>query len=239
MTGNQAEEDHSRRHRWTNSVGEYEEEMEKMSNHGAKKPDSLSKRQKILCVACICLVLAGVAKVANVATPDDSTLQQPAHSVIDDPASGTLQDDEQSKLAPSTVLDSFASAIGQQPSSTEEFKTTTDSAHSRLEYRLSAFENGSGLHAQFDGFTMDVITYSGGTSLRAYLDGDDTHVSANYAALVKAIDNDASDDQIQRDLDAFTSTGSGGGSVSDGTIANTNIGKVGSITEALIDAKIG
>lgn len=210
-----------------------------MSNHGAKKPDSLSKRQKILCVACICLVLAGVAKVANVATPDDSTLQQPAHSVIDDPASGTLQDDEQSKLAPSTVLDSFASAIGQQPSSTEEFKTTTDSAHSRLEYRLSAFENGSGLHAQFDGFTMDVITYSGGTSLRAYLDGDDTHVSANYAALVKAIDNDASDDQIQRDLDAFTSTGSGGGSVSDGTIANTNIGKVGSITEALIDAKIG
>lgn len=239
MTGNQAEEDHSRRHRWTNSVGEYEEEMEKMSNHGAKKPDSLSKRRKIFCVACICLVLAGVAKVANVATPDDSTLQQPAHSVIDDPASGTLQDDEQSKLAPSTVLDSFASAIGQQPSSTEEFKTTTDSAHSRLEYRLSAFEDGSGLHAQFDGFAVDVITYSGGTSLRAYLDGDDTHVSANYAALVKAIDNDASDDQIQRDLDAFTSTGSGGGSVSDGTIANTSIGKVGSITEALIDAKIG
>ena len=190
-------------------------------------------------MACICLVLAGVAKVANVATPDDSTLQQPAHSVIDDPASGTLQDDEQSKLAPSTVLDSFASAIGQQPSSTEEFKTTTDSAHSRLEYRLSAFEDGSGLHAQFDGFTVDVITYSGGTSLRAYLDGDDTHVSANYAALVKAIDNDASDDQIQRDLDAFTSTGSGGGSVSDGTIANTGISKVGSITEALIDAKIG
>lgn len=213
--------------------------MEKMSNHGAKKPDNLSKRRKILCVACICLVLAGVAKVANVATPDDSTLQQPAHSVIDDPASGTLQDDEQSKLAPSTVLDSFASAIGQQPSSTEEFKTTTDSAHSRLEYRLSAFEDGSGLHAQFDGFTVDVITYSGGTSLRAYLDGDDTHVSANYAALVKAIDNDASDDQIQRDLDAFTSTGSGGGSVSDGTIANTGISKVGSITEALIDAKIG
>lgn len=239
MTGNQAEKDHSRRHRWTNSVGEYEEEMEKMSNHGAKKPDRLSKRRKILCVACICLVLAGVAKVANVATPDDSTLQQPAHSVIDDPASGTLQDDEQSKLAPSTVLDSFASAIGQQPSSTEEFKTTTDSAHSRLEYRLSAFEDGSGLHAQFDGFTVDVITYSGGTSLRAYLDGDDTHVSANYAALVKAIDNDASDDQIQRDLDAFTSTGSGGGSVSDGTIANTGISKVGSITEALIDAKIG
>lgn len=210
-----------------------------MSNHGAKKPDNLSKRRKILCVACICLVLAGVAKVANITTPDDSTLQQPAHSVIDDPASGTLQDDEQSKLAPSTVLDSFASAIGQQPSSTEEFKTTTDSAYSRLEYRLSAFEDGSGLHAQFDGFTMDVITYHGGTSLRAYLDGDDTHVSANYAALVKAIDNDASDDQIQRDLDAFTSTGSGGGSVSDGTIANTNIGKVGSITEALIDAKIG
>lgn len=194
--------------------------MEKMSNHGAKKPDNLSKRRKILCVACICLVLAGVAKVANITTPDDSTLQQP-------------------KLAPSTVLDSFASAIGQHPSSTEEFKTTTDSAHSRLEYRLSAFEDGSGLHAQFDGFTMDVITYRGGTSLRAYLDGDDTHVSANYAALVKAIDNDASDDQIQRDLDAFTSTGSGGGSVSDGTIANTNIGKVGSITEALIDAKIG
>lgn len=191
-----------------------------MSNHGAKKPDNLSKRRKILCVACICLVLAGVAKVANITTPDDSTLQQP-------------------KLAPSTVLDSFASAIGQHPSSTEEFKTTTDSAHSRLEYRLSAFEDGSGLHAQFDGFTMDVITYRGGTSLRAYLDGDDTHVSANYAALVKAIDNDASDDQIQRDLDAFTSTGSGGGSVSDGTIANTNIGKVGSITEALIDAKIG
>lgn len=239
MTGNQEEEDHSRRHRWTNSVGEYEEEMEKMSNHGAKKPDSLSKRQKIFCVACICLVLAGVAKVANVATPDDSTLQQPAHSVIDNPTSGTLQDDEQSKLAPSTVLDSFASAIGQQPSSTEEFKTTTDSAHSRLEYRLSAFEDGSGLHAQFDGFTVDVITYSGGTSLRAYLDGDDTHVSANYAALVKAIDKDASDNQIQRDLDAFTSTGSSGGSVSDGTIANTSIGKVGSITEALIDAKIG
>lgn len=211
--------------------------MEKMSNHGAKKPDNLSKRRKILCVACICLVLAGVAKVANITTPDDSTLQQHAHSVIDDPTSGTL--DEQPKLAPSTVLDSFASAIGQQPSSTEEFKTTTDSAHSRLEYRLSAFEDGSGLHAQFDGFTMDVITYRGGTSLRAYLDGDDTHVSANYAALVKAIDNDASDDQIQRDLDAFTSTGSGGGSVSDGTIANTNIGKVGSITEALIDAKIG
>ena len=211
--------------------------MEKMSNHGAKKPDNLSKRRKILCVAFICLVLAGVAKVANITTPDDSTLQQPAHSVIDDPTSGTL--DEQPKLAPSTVLDSFASAIGQQPSSTEEFKTTTDSAHSRLEYRLSAFEDGSGLHAQFDGFTMDVITYRGGTSLRAYLDGDDTHVSANYAALVKAIDNDASDDQIQRDLDAFTSTGSGGGSVSDGTIANTNIGKVGSITEALIDAKIG
>lgn len=210
-----------------------------MSNHGAKKPDNLSKRQKILCVACICLVLAGVAKVANVTTPDDSTLQQPAHSVIDDPASGTLQDDEQSKLAPSTVLDSFASAIGQQPSSTEEFKTTTDSAHSRLEYRLSAFEDGSGLHAQFDGFTVDVITYSGGTSLRAYLDGDDTHVSANYTALVKAIDKDASDDQIQRDLDAFASTGSGGGSVSDGTIANTSIVKVGSITEALIDAKIG
>lgn len=208
-----------------------------MSNHGAKKPDNLSKRRKILCVACICLVLAGVAKVANITTPDDSTLQQPAHSVIDDPTSWTL--DEQPKLAPSTVLDSFASAIGQQPSSTEEFKTTTDSAHSRLEYRLSAFEDGSGLHAQFDGFTMDVITYRGGTSLRAYLDGDDTHVSANYAALVKAIDNDASDDQIQRDLDAFTSTGSGGGSVSDGTIANTNIGKVGSITEALIDAKIG
>lgn len=208
-----------------------------MSNHGAKKPDNLSKRRKILCVACICLVLAGVAKVANITTPDDSTLQQPAHSVIDDPTSGTL--DEQPKLAPSTVLDSFASAIRQQPSSTEEFKTTTDSAHSRLEYRLSAFEDGSGLHAQFDGFTMDVITYRGGTSLRAYLDGDDTHVSANYAALVKAIDNDASDDQIQRDLDAFTSTGSGGGSVSDGTIANTNIGKVGSITEALIDAKIG
>lgn len=208
-----------------------------MSNHGAKKPDNLSKRRKILCVACICLVLAGVAKVANITTPDDSTLQQPAHSVIDDPTSGTL--DEQPKLAPSTVLDSFASAIGQQPSSTEEFKTTTDSAHSRLEYRLSAFEDGSGLRAQFDGFTMDVITYRGGTSLRAYLDGDDTHVSANYAALVKAIDNDASDDQIQRDLDAFTSTGSGGGSVSDGTIANTNIGKVGSITEALIDAKIG
>lgn len=208
-----------------------------MSNHGAKKPDNLSKRRKILCVACICLVLAGVAKVANITTPDDSTLQQPAHSVIDDSTSGTL--DEQPKLAPSTVLDSFASAIGQQPSSTEEFKTTTDSAHSRLEYRLSAFEDGSGLHAQFDGFTMDVITYRGGTSLRAYLDGDDTHVSANYAALVKAIDNDASDDQIQRDLDAFTSTGSGGGSVSDGTIANTNIGKVGSITEALIDAKIG
>lgn len=208
-----------------------------MSNHGAKKPDNLSKRRKILCVACICLVLAGVAKVANITTPDDSTLQQPAHSVIDDPTSGTL--DEQPKLAPSTVLDSFASAIGQQPSSTEEFKTTTDSAHSRLEYRLSAFEDGSGLQAQFDGFTMDVITYRGGTSLRAYLDGDDTHVSANYAALVKAIDNDASDDQIQRDLDAFTSTGSGGGSVSDGTIANTNIGKVGSITEALIDAKIG
>lgn len=208
-----------------------------MSNHGAKKPDNLSKRRKILCVAFICLVLAGVAKVANITTPDDSTLQQPAHSVIDDPTSGTL--DEQPKLAPSTVLDSFASAIGQQPSSTEEFKTTTDSAHSRLEYRLSAFEDGSGLHAQFDGFTMDVITYRGGTSLRAYLDGDDTHVSANYAALVKAIDNDASDDQIQRDLDAFTSTGSGGGSVSDGTIANTNIGKVGSITEALIDAKIG
>lgn len=111
-----------------------------MSNHGAKKPDNLSKRRKILCVACICLVLAGVAKVANITTPDDSTLQQPAHSVIDDPASGTLQDDEQSKLAPSTVLDSFASAIGQQPSSTEEFKTTTDSAYSRLEYRLSAFE---------------------------------------------------------------------------------------------------
>lgn len=213
--------------------------MEKMSNHGAKKPDNLSKRQKILCVACICLVLAGVAKVANVATPDDSTLQQPTHSVIDDPASGTLQDDEQSKLAPSTVLDSFASAIGQQPSGTEEFKTTTDSAHSRLEYRLSAFEDGSGLHAQFDGFTADVITYSGGTSLRAYLDGDDTHVSANYAALVKAIDKDASDNQIQRDLDAFASTGSGGGSVSDGTIANTSIVKVGSITEALIDAKIG
>lgn len=213
--------------------------MEKMSNHGAKKPDNLSKRRKILCVACICLVLAGVAKVANITTPDDATLQQPTHSVIDDPTSGTLQDDEQSKLAPSTVLDSFASAIGQQPSSTEEFKTTTDSAYSRLEYRLSAFEDGSGLHAQFDGFTMDVITYRGGTSLRAYLDGDDTHVSANYAALVKAIDNDASDDQIQRDLDAFTSTGSGGGSVSDGTIANTNIGKVGSITEALIDAKIG
>lgn len=211
--------------------------MEKMSNHGAKKPDNLSKRRKILYVACICLVLAGVAKVANITTPDDSTLQQPAHSVIDDPTSGTL--DEQPKLAPSTVLDSFASAIGQQPSSTEEFKTTTDSAHSRLEYRLSAFEDGSGLHAQFDGFTMDVITYRGGTSLRAYLDGDDTHVSANYAALVKAIDNDASDDQIQRDLDAFTSTGSGGGSVSDGTIVNTNIGKVGSITEALIDAKIG
>lgn len=210
-----------------------------MSNHGAKKPDNLSKRQKILCVACICLVLAGVAKVANVTTPDDSTLQQPAHSVIDDPASGTLQDDEQSKLAPSTVLDSFASAIGQQPSGTEEFKTTTDSAHSRLEYRLSAFEDGSGLHAQFDGFTADVITYSGGTSLRAYLDGDDTHVSANYAALVKAIDKDASDNQIQRDLDAFASTGSGGGSVSDGTIANTSIVKVGSITEALIDAKIG
>lgn len=208
-----------------------------MSNHGAKKPDNLSKRRKILCVACICLVLAGVAKVANITTPDDSTLQQPAHSVIDDPTSGTL--DEQPKLAPSTVLDSFASAIGQHPSSTEEFKTTTDSAHSRLEYRLSAFEDGSGLRAQFDGFTMDVITYRGGTSLRAYLDGDDTHVSANYAALVKAIDNDASDDQIQRDLDAFTSTGSGGGSVSDGTIANTNIGKVGSITEALIDAKIG
>ena len=208
-----------------------------MSNHGAKKPDNLSKRRKILCVACICLVLAGVAKVANITTPDDSTLQQPAHSVIDDPTSGTL--DEQPKLAPSTVLDSFASAIGQQPSSTEEFKTTTDSAHSRLEYRLSAFEDGSGLHAQFDGFTMDVITYRGGTSLLAYIDGDDTHVSANYAALVKAIDNDASDDQIQRDLDAFTSTGSGGGSVSDGTIANTNIGKVGSITEALIDAKIG
>lgn len=165
-----------------------------MSNHGAKKPDNLSKRRKILCVACICLVLAGVAKVANITTPDDSTLQQPAHSVIDDPTSGTL--DEQPKLAPSTVLDSFASAIGQQPSSTEEFKTTTDSAHSRLEYRLSAFEDGSGLHAQFDGFTMDVITYRGGTSLRAYLDGDDT-------------------------------------------IANTNIGKVGSITEALIDAKIG
>lgn len=213
--------------------------MEKMSNHGAKKPDNLSKRQKILCVACICLVLAGVAKVANVTTPDDSTLQQPAHSVIDDPASGTLQDDEQSKLAPSTVLDSFASAIGQQPSSTEEFKTTTDSAHSRLEYRLSAFEDGSGLHAQFDGFTVDVITYSGGTSLRAYLDGDDTHVSTNYTALVKAIDKDASDDQIQRDLDAFASTGSGGGSVSNGTIANTSISKVGSITEALIDAKIG
>lgn len=213
--------------------------MEKMSNHGAKKPDSLSKRQKILCVACICLVLAGVAKVANVATPDDSTLQQPTHSVIDDPASGTLQDDEQSKLAPSTVLDSFSSAIGQQPSGTEEFKTTTDSAHSRLEYRLSAFEDGSGLHAQFDGFTVDVITYSDGTSLRAYLDGDDTHVSANYTALVKAIDKDASDDQIQRDLDAFASTGSGGGSVSDGTIANTSIVKVGSITEALIDAKIG
>ena len=211
--------------------------MEKMSNHGAKKPDNLSKRRKILCVACICLVLAGVAKVANITTPDDSTLQQPAHSVIDDPTSGTL--DEQPKLAPSTVLDSFASAIGQQPSSTEEFKTTTDSAHSRSEYRLSAFEDGSGLHAQFDGFTMDVITYRGGTSLRAYLDGDDTHVSANYAALVKAVDNDASDDQIQRDLDAFTSTGSGGGSVSDGSIANTNIGKVGSITEALIDAKIG
>lgn len=210
-----------------------------MSNHGAKKPDNLSKRQKILCVACICLVLAGVAKVANVTTPDDSTLQQPAHSVIDDPASGTLQDDEQSKLAPSTVLDSFASAIGQQPSSTEEFKTTTDSAHSRLEYRLSAFEDGSGLHAQFDGFTVDVITYSGGTSLRAYLDGDDMHVSTNYTALVKAIDKDASDDQIQRDLDAFASTGSGGGSVSDGTIANTSIVKVGSITEALIDAKIG
>lgn len=210
-----------------------------MSNHGAKKPDNLSKRQKILCVACICLVLAGVAKVANVTTPDDSTLQQPAHSVIDDPASGTLQDDEQSKLAPSTVLDSFASAIGQQPSSTEEFKTTTDSAHSRLEYRLSAFEDGSGLHAQFDGFTVDVITYSGGTSLRAYLDGDDTHVSTNYTALVKAIDKDASDDQIQRDLDAFASTGSGGGSVSNGTIANTSISKVGSITEALIDAKIG
>ena len=210
-----------------------------MSNHGAKKPDNLSKRQKILCVACICLALAGVAKVANVTTPDDSTLQQPAHSVIDDPASGTLQDDEQSKLAPSTVLDSFASAIGQQPSSTEEFKTTTDSAHSRLEYRLSAFEDGSGLHAQFDGFTVDVITYSGGTSLRAYLDGDDTHVSTNYTALVKAIDKDASDDQIQRDLDAFASTGSGGGSVSDGTIANTSIVKVGSITEALIDAKIG
>lgn len=208
-----------------------------MSNHGAKKPDNLSKRRKILCVACICLVLAGVAKVANITTPDDSTLQQPAHSVIDDSTSGTL--DEQPKLAQSTVLDSFASAIGQQPSNTEEFKTTTDSAHSRLEYRLSAFEDGSGLHAQFDGFTMDVITYRGGTSLRAYLDGDDTHVSANYAALVKAIDNDASDDQIQRDLDAFTSTGSGGGSVSDGTIANTNIGKVGSITEALIDAKIG
>lgn len=210
-----------------------------MSNHGAKKPDNLSKRQKILCVACICLVLAGVAKVANVTTPDDSTLQQPAHSVIDDPASGTLQDDEQSKLAPSTVLDSFASAIGQQPSSTEEFKTTTDSAHSRLEYRLSAFEDGSGLHAQFDGFTVDVITYSGGTSLRAYLDGDDTHVSTNYTALVKAIDKDASDNQIQRDLDAFASTGSGGGSVSNGTIANTSISKVGSITEALIDAKIG
>lgn len=208
-----------------------------MSNHGAKKPDNLSKRRKILCVACICLVLAGVAKVANITTPDDSTLQQPAHSVIDDPTSGTL--DEQPKLAPSTVLDSFASAIGQQPSSTEEFKTTTDSAHSRLEYRLSAFEDGSGLHAQFDGFTMDVITYRGGTSLRAYLDGDDTHVSANYAALVKAIDKDASDNQIQRDLDAFTSTGSGGGSVSDGTIANTSIVKVGSITEALIDAKIG
>lgn len=208
-----------------------------MSNHGAKKPDNLSKRRKILCVACICLVLAGVAKVANITTPDDSTLQQPAHSVIDDPTSGTL--DEQPKLAPSTVLDSFASAIGQQPSGTEEFKTTTDSAHSRLEYRLSAFEDGSGLHAQFDGFTADVITYSGGTSLRAYLDGDDTHVSANYAALVKAIDKDASDNQIQRDLDAFASTGSSGGSVSDGTIANTSIGKVGSITEALIDAKIG
>ncbi len=214
--------------------------MEKMSNHGAKKPDNLSKRQKILCVACICLVLAGVAKIAGVTTPDDSAPQQPAHSAIDDPApGGTPQDDEQSKLAPSTVLDSFASAIGQQPSSTEEFKTTTDSAHSRLEYRLSAFEDGSGLHAQFDGFTVDVITYWGGTSLRAYLDGDDTHVSANYAALAKVIDKDASDDQIQRDLDAFASTGSGGGSVSDGTIANTSIVKVGSITEALIDAKIG
>lgn len=213
--------------------------MEKMSNHGAKKPDNLSKRQKILCVACICLVLAGVAKVANVTMPDDSTLQQPAHSVIDDPTPEALQDEEQSKLAPSTVLGSFASAIGQQPSSTEEFKTTTDSSYSRMEYRLSAFEDGSGLHAQFDGFTVDVITYRDGMSLRAYLDGDDTHVSANYAALVKAIDKDASDDQIHRDLDAFTSTGSGGGSVSDGTIANTSIVKVGSITEALIDAKIG
>lgn len=147
------------------------------------------------------------------------------------------QQEEERRTSPQDVVDEFSTAIGQQPSATE-------GEHTRLEYRLGAYRHATGVHTQYDGFTLDVVAYQGKepTMMRVYLDGDDEHVSANFAALAKVMDPSLLDDDIQSALDAYSRTGTMSYQLSSARshklTQEDSIGKIGAMTEAIIDVKI-
>lgn len=188
-----------------------------------------------------CVIIAGIADCSGLVNAGSDT---PAATDTTTPQTSKQQEKE-SRTSPHDVVDEFSTAIGQQPSEGDDFTpSATEGEHTRLEYRLGAYRYATGVHAQYDGFALDVVAYQGKepTMMRVYLDGDDEHVSANFAALAKVMDPSLSDDDIQSALDAYSRTGTMSYQLSSARshklTQEDSIGKIGAMTEAIIDVKI-
>ena len=59
------------------------------------------------------------------------------------------QQEEKRRTSPQDVVDEFSTAIGQQPSESDDFTpSATEGEHTRLEYRLGAYRHATGVHTQ-------------------------------------------------------------------------------------------
>ncbi|RSX51303.1 hypothetical protein D2E25_1858 [Bifidobacterium goeldii] len=119
-----------------------------------------------------------------------------------------FSNDNQSGTASTTdYIEQFSQAFassGMAIENTESFDPQNqDSGHYQTEYRLGAYKGSKGVHGIANGISIDIVQYGGygnpekNTMLRVYLTGSKDNILATYPAVIKALDPNASDSDIQ------------------------------------------
>ncbi|MFR0556485.1 hypothetical protein [Pseudoscardovia radai] len=135
----------------------------------------------------------------------------PSRSIVT-PSSSSPSFSSETDQDPVVLLNSVAQAAEAEATDTVPFKPDEEyrqnGPYKRVEYRLSAFEGSSGVHATLNGVPVDMVTYHqlNSHSARIYATGDEETVLAIYSGAARVFDSSLSDSDIQAAIAKYHSS---------------------------------